>query len=47
LEHGEKEEDEANGSGKTHGGVEDVGVDARDSDSEEGNDDGELCDDTG
>lgn len=47
LENGDEEKDEANGSGQRHSGVEDVGVDARDSDSEEGDDDRDFGDDAG
>jgi hypothetical protein len=39
LEHGEKEKDDANGGGDSHSGVENVGVDARDGDAQEGDDD--------
>jgi hypothetical protein len=45
LEQGKEEENEANGSGEDHGGVENVGVDTIDGDAEEGDDDGDLCDD--
>ena len=47
LEHGEKEENDANGSGQYHGGVEDVGVDTVHGDAEEGDDNRELGDNTG
>jgi hypothetical protein len=47
LEHSKKEENEANGSGEHHGSIENIGVDAIDGDAEEGDDDGELCDDAG
>lgn len=47
LEHGEEEKEDANSGGESHSGVEDVCVDAGDGDSEESDDDGELCDDTG
>lgn len=47
LKHGEKEKDDADGTGEYHGGVKNVGVDAVHGDAKEGDDNRDLGGDAG